>query len=595
MEQTIKSIGAHKRARGRHSATLRPPNRPTTLVRGRRVRASLAQRDRTPWRQSSSREDHAPDVKTLELLPNARRRVYWDLPTPVLYQKALQNQEGVLSHLGPLVVHTGQYTGRLPKDKFLVREPSSEPRIWWGKINRPIDEPKFEALRRRLCAHLQERELFVQNCYAGADERYRISVRVVTEQAWHALFARNMFMRELELDSERLSRFVPNFRILHAPRFHAVPERDGTHSEAFVALHLGRKLILIGGTAYAGEIKKSVFTVMNYLLPQAGVMPMHCSANYGKDTNDVAIFFGLSGTGKTTLSADPTRTLIGDDEHGWSNAGVFNFEGGCYAKIIRLSREREPEIFETTRRFGTILENVTVDPRTHHVNLDDASRTENTRASYPITHLPNVAASGKGGHPRNIIMLTCDAFGVLPPVARLTREQAMYHFLAGYTAKVAGTEAGITEPQATFSACFGAPFMPLPPLTYAQMFGEKIARHRPDVWLVNTGWSGGPHGEGLRLRLAHTRAIIQAILTGRLRLIETKPHAVFGVSVPLGCPEVPAEILDPRETWKDKAAYDRSAMRLASMFEVNFNENAPQAPLEVKAAGPVLRGQGRSF
>ncbi len=508
----------------------------------------------------------------------------------MLYQKALQKQEGVLGHLGPLVVQTGRYTGRLPKDKFLVREPSSEPRIWWGKVNRPMEEAQFEALRRRLCAHLRERELFVQNCYAGADERYRIPVRVVTEQAWHALFARNMFVREL--DPERLSHFVPDFRILHAPGFHAVPERDGTHSEAFVVVHLGRKVVLIGGTAYAGEIKKSIFTVMNYLLPQAGVMPMHCSANHGKDTDDVAIFFGLSGTGKTTLSADPARTLIGDDEHGWSDAGVFNFEGGCYAKIIRLSREGEPEIFETTRRFGTILENVVVEPRTHRVNLDDASLTENTRASYPITHLPNVALSGKGGHPRNIIMLTCDAFGVLPPVARLTREQGMYHFLAGYTAKVAGTEAGIIEPQATFSACFGAPFMPLAPLTYAQMLGEKIARHQPDVWLVNTGWSGGPHGEGARLRLAHTRAIIQSILTGRLRGIETKPHAVFGVGVPVGCPEVPAEILDPRQTWKDKAAYDRAATRLASMFEANINENAPQAPLAVKAAGPVPECKG---
>jgi phosphoenolpyruvate carboxykinase (ATP) len=365
-----------------------------------------------------------------------------------------------------------------------------------------------------------------------------------------------------------------------------VPEIDGTNSAAFVVLHFGKKLILIGGTSYAGEMKKSIFTVMNYLLPQRQVMAMHCSANYGKDEDDVAIFFGLSGTGKTTLSADPERTLIGDDEHGWSDTGVFNFEGGCYAKVIRLSREGEPEIYEVTRKFGTILENVAMDVNTRHVNLDDSSLTENTRAAYPITHIPNLTRSGQGGHPKNIIMLTCDAFGVLPPLARLTPEQAMYHFLAGYTAKVAGTEAGVTEPQATFSACFGAPFMALPPLTYAELLGEKIARHSVDVWLVNTGWSGGPYGQGQRIKLGHTRAIIRAILSGASKDIQTRPDPVFGVNVPVACPGVPVEILHPRETWKDPLAYDRTARNLAGMFKRNFEANAPEASAKIKAAGP---------
>jgi phosphoenolpyruvate carboxykinase (ATP) len=399
-----------------------------------------------------------------------------------------------------------------------------------------------------------------------------------------------MFIREL--DPERLARHVPQFTVISAPNFHAVPEIDGTNSAAFVVLHFGRKLVLIGGTAYAGEMKKSIFTIMNYLLPQRNVMAMHCSANYGKDENDAAIFFGLSGTGKTTLSADPDRTLIGDDEHGWSDEGVFNFEGGCYAKVIRLSREGEPEIYEVTRRFGTILENVTLDVNTRRVDLDDDSLTENTRAAYPITHIPNLTRTGQGGHPRNIIMLTCDAFGVLPPVARMSHAQAMYHFLAGYTAKVAGTEAGVTEPQATFSACFGAPFMALPPLTYSQLLGEKILRHNVDVWLVNTGWSGGAYSQGQRIPLAHTRAIIRAILNGSLKGIETRPDPVFRVNVPVACPGVPHEILNPRQTWSDAAAYDRAAGKLAGMFERNFTENALDIPAELEAAGPCARSGG---
>ena len=511
-------------------------------------------------------------------------RVSWDLPTAALYEESIRRYEAAVSHLGPLVIRTGQYTGRLPKDKFFVREPSSESKICWGKINQPMAADKFETLKARLCAYLQGKDIFIENCYAGADEHYRVPIRIISERATAALFARTMFIRELDLD--KLGHHVPEFTVLHAPDFHADPATDGTHSEAFVLLHFGKKLILIGGTAYAGEIKKSIFTVMNYLLPQQGVMAMHCSANYGSDENDVAIFFGLSGTGKTTLSADPDRTLIGDDEHGWSDSGTFNFEGGCYAKVIKLSREGEPEIYETTRRFGTILENVTMDMRTRHVNLDDASLTENTRAAYPITHIPNMTRTGKGGHPKHILMLTCDAFGVLPPLARLTPAQAMYHFLAGYTAKVAGTEAGIKEPQATFSPCFGAPFMALPPTVYAKFLGDKIAQHKVDVWLVNTGWSGGAYGQGERIKLAYTRAMVKAVLSGALKDVPTQADPIFGMAVPLSCPGVPGEMLNPRNTWKDKAAYDSKARELAAMFEKNFAENASDASPEIKAAGP---------
>jgi phosphoenolpyruvate carboxykinase (ATP) len=510
--------------------------------------------------------------------------VYWDLPAPALYEEAIRRHEGLLSHLGPLVVRTGQYTGRLPHDKFFVREPTSQDKIGWGKVNREIAPEKFASIKERLCAYLQGKDLFIQNCYAGADERYRLPIRIISEHAWPALFARNMFIREL--DAAKLAAHVPEFTVIHAPHFHAEPAVDGTHSDAFILLHLGQKLILIGGTAYAGEIKKSIFTVMNYLMPQRNVMAMHSSANYGKDENDVVVFFGLSGTGKTTLSADPDRTLIGDDEHGWSDDGVFNFEGGCYAKLIRLSPEGEPEIYATTRQFGTVLENVTIDARTRHVNLDDASLTENTRGAYPITQIPNMAPSGKGGHPKNIIMLTCDAFGVLPPLARLTPEQAMYYFISGYTAKVAGTEAGVTEPEATFSACFGAPFMSLPTLTYARLLGERIAKHKVDVWLLNTGWSGGPYGTGHRIQLAATRAMVKAVLSGAMKDASMTNDPIFGIGVPASCPGVPSEILVPRKTWKDPAAYDKKARELAGMFERNFKENASDAPIEVKNAGP---------
>jgi len=511
-------------------------------------------------------------------------QVYWDLSTSALYEQAIRRYEATLSHLGPLVIRTGEYTGRLPKDKFFVREPSSESKICWGKINRALEADKFDGLKSRLCAYLQGKDIFIENCYAGADKHYRIPIRIISERASAALFARTMFIRELDVD--KLAEHVPEFTVLHAPNFHADPAIDGTHSEAFVLLHFGKKLILIGGTAYAGEIKKSIFTVMNYLLPQQGVMPMHCSANYGSDENDVAIFFGLSGTGKTTLSADPDRTLIGDDEHGWSDRGTFNFEGGCYAKVIKLSRRGEPEIYETTRRFGTLLENVAMDMRTRRVDLDDASLTENTRAAYPITHIPNMTRTGKAGHPKRILMLTCDAFGVLPPVARLTPAQAMYHFLAGYTAKVAGTEAGIKEPQATFSPCFGAPFMALAPTVYAKLLGDKIAQHKVEVWLINTGWSGGSYGQGQRIILGFTRAMVKAVLSGALKDVATQPDPIFGMAIPLSCPGVPDEMLNPRNTWKDKAAYDSKARELAAMFEKNFAENASDAPPEIKQAGP---------
>jgi len=512
--------------------------------------------------------------------------VHWNLSTAALYEEIVHRHEGWISSQGPVVIKTSPYTGRLPKDKFIVHEPSSSAKVWWGKVNQPFPPARFEALKNRVAAYLQGKTVFAQDCYAGADERFRIPVRVVSERASAALFAHTMFIREN--DPAKLAALMPEFTVLHAPGFHADPETDGTHSDAFILLNFGERLILIGGTAYCGEIKKSIFTVMNYLLPQRGIMAMHCSANYGRDEKDLAIFFGLSGTGKTTLSADPSRTLIGDDEHGWSDEGVFNFEGGCYAKVIRLSPEGEPDIYRTTRMFGTLLENVVLDPVTREIDLNDESITENTRASYPISHIPNMTPLGRGGHPKHILMLTCDAFGVLPPVARLSPAQAMYHFLSGYTAKVAGTEAGIKEPQAAFSPCFGAPFMALPPSTYAGLLGEKIRRHEVDVWMVNTGWSGGPYGEGKRMNLGLTRAIVKAVLEGKLSKAALRKDAVFGVGIPAACPEVPAAVLDPKATWKSPEQYEAKARMLAKMFQTNFQENAPDAAPEIRAAGPAV-------
>jgi phosphoenolpyruvate carboxykinase (ATP) len=508
--------------------------------------------------------------------------VYWNLPTPLLCEEAIRRREGRLAHLGPLVVRTGHHTGRSPNDKFIVHEAISQDKVWWGKVNQPLQPIQFEALHRRMLAYLQGRDLFVQDGYAGADQHYRIKVRVITEHAWHSLFVHNMFIHSTH---EERDAFTPDFTIIQAPDFHAIPELDGTRSEVFIVVSFEKKLVLIGGTQYAGEMKKSIFSVLNYLLPLQGVLSMHCSANKS-ESGDVALFFGLSGTGKTTLSADPNRILIGDDEHGWSDHGVFNFEGGCYAKIINLSASAEPEIYATTRRFGTVLENVGFDSDSGRLDLNDKSLTENTRAAYPIDYIPNADPNGTGGHPRNIIFLTADAFGVLPPVARLTAEQAMYHFLSGYTARVAGTEKGVTEPQATFSTCFGAPFMTLSPTVYANLLGEKIAAHQSNVWLVNTGWSGGPYGVGQRMKIHDTRAMITAILSGELAGVPTVEHPIFGLTVPTGCPDVDSAVLDPRNTWADKAAYDQQARKLAKMFADNFAQFQAQVPNPVFASGP---------
>ncbi|GAB4559914.1 MAG: phosphoenolpyruvate carboxykinase (ATP) [Anaerolineae bacterium] len=510
-------------------------------------------------------------------------QVYWNLATPALYEEAIRRREGVIAHLGPLVVRTGHHTGRSPNDKFIVKESSSEDHIWWGKVNRPFDEARFDALYHRLLAYLQGKDLFVQDCFVGAHPKYRLPIRVITETAWHSLFARNMF---LIAKPEELENFAPAFTVINVSRFHAVPELDGTNSEVFILVNFGKRLILIGGTSYAGEIKKSIFTIMNYLLPSQNVLSMHCSANVGPD-GDVALFFGLSGTGKTTLSADPERALIGDDEHGWNDDGVFNFEGGCYAKVIRLSPTAEPEIYQTTRRFGTILENVAIDIRTRRLDLDDDSLTENTRAAYPVNYLPKVIEEGVAGHPNNIIFLTADAFGVMPPIARLTTEQAMYHFLSGYTAKVAGTEKGITDPVATFSTCFGAPFMALHPRVYANLLGEKINRHNVKVWLVNTGWTGGPFGVGHRMEIAYTRAMVRAALSGALDDVPTVQDPIFGLHVPVTCPGVPESVLRVRETWASPEAYDQQAVKLAAMFHKNFTQFAGEVGREIVEAGPL--------
>ncbi|MGE5244322.1 MAG: phosphoenolpyruvate carboxykinase [Betaproteobacteria bacterium] len=512
-------------------------------------------------------------------------RIKWNLSTPTLYEEAVQRQEGVLAADGPLVCRTGQHTGRSPNDKFLVREPSSEAHIAWGKVNRPLDQASFDALHRDVVASLENKQLYVQDCWAGADPAYRLPIRVINELAWHNLFARNLFI--VDPDPAAAAAHVPEFTILSAPSFLADPARHGTNSSTVIALNFARKLVLIAGTSYAGEMKKSIFSVLNYLLPLRGVLSMHCSANIGP-AGDVALFFGLSGTGKTTLSSDPDRMLIGDDEHGWSDRGVFNFEGGCYAKTIRLSSDAEPQIYATTRRFGTVLENVVVDPETRQLDLDDDRYTENTRAAYPISFIENAVPSGQGGHPRNVVMLTADAFGVLPPISRLTPEGAMYHFLSGYTAKVAGTERGVTEPKATFSTCFGAPFLPLPPGRYATMLGEKIAAHGARVWLVNTGWTGGPYGTGKRMKIAYTRAMIRAALSGALDDVEYRRHPAFNLDMPAACPGVPSEVLSPRLTWTDPAAYDVQAGRLARMFADNFKAFEGEVSAGVRAAGPKV-------
>ena len=508
------------------------------------------------------------------------RAVYWNLPAPQLYEESLRRGEGVLAEGGALVVLTGEHTGRSANDKYFVREAESEGSIWWSGANVSIEQENYAALKSRILAHFDGGDVFVQDCWAGASSEYRLGIRVIGESAWHSLFARNMF---IEPTDEELDTFDPEFTVIHAPTFHADTTQDGTRSGTFIVVSFADRTVIIGGTSYAGEVKKAIFTVLNYLLPARDVLPMHCSVNVGP-AGDAAIFFGLSGTGKTTLSADPNRQLVGDDEHGWSDAGLFNFEGGCYAKVIRLSAEAEPEIYATTGRFGTILENVVYDEEARRLDLDDPRHTENTRASYPIDFIPNIVDSGVAGHPANIVMLTADAFGVLPPISRLTPEQAMYHFISGYTAKVAGTEKGLgNEPQATFSTCFGAPFMPRHPSTYARLLGERILNFGSRCWLVNTGWSGGAFGIGERMPIQHTRALLNAALDGTLDSANYAPDPFFGLEVPQFCPGVPGEILNPRNTWADHDAYDVAAADLLARFSRNFEQFEEYVDDDVRA------------
>jgi phosphoenolpyruvate carboxykinase (ATP) len=507
--------------------------------------------------------------------------VFWNLNPVELVEHAVRRGEGSLVDGGPFNAVTTPHTGRSPNDRFVVREPGSENDIDWGKVNIPFEADNYDRLREDVMGHLEGQDLFVRDMWAGADPRYRLGVRVITPNAWHNLFAYNMFRRPARAELEA---FEPGFTILHAPEYQADPERHGTRTSTFILIHFGRKEVLIGGTRYAGEIKKSVFGLLNYLYPRQGVLSMHCSANVGPE-GDTALFFGLSGTGKTTLSADPERALIGDDEHGWSDDGIFNFEGGCYAKAIKLSPQGEPEIYATTRMFGTVLENCVLDEE-RRVDFDDQSITENTRVSYPLHYIPNHVPEARAGHPRNVIFLTADAYGVLPPIARLTPEQAMFYFLSGYTAKVAGTERGVKEPQPTFSACFGAVFIPLHPGVYAEMLGEKLQQHGVRVWLVNTGWTGGPYGEGSRMKLAHTRAMVRAALSGRLDDVETTTAPFFDLQVPTSVPGVPSEVLNPRGTWADPAAYDAQARKLAGLFAENFERFADRVSESVRNAGP---------
>jgi phosphoenolpyruvate carboxykinase (ATP) len=512
------------------------------------------------------------------------RKVYWNLSTPALYEEALFRREGRMTNLGPICVETGKHTARAANEKLVVREAETEDKIWWGQYNRPIGPDRFSTLLGRLQGFLQERDVFVQDCYGGADPKYRLPVRIITEYAWHSHFARNMLIPLETLDE--MKRHVPEFTIICAPSFKGVPSMDSTASGTFIILNFEQKIGIIGGSEYGGEIKKSIFTVLNYLLPLQGIMTMHCSANVSKE-GDSALFFGLSGTGKTTLSADPHRRLIGDDEHGWSDDGVFNFEGGCYAKVIALSATAEPEIYACTRKFGTILENVIFDPVSRHLDLDDNTLTENTRASYPLDYIDNSVPEKMAGHPKNVIMLTCDASGVLPPISRLTPDQALYHFISGYTAKVSGTEIDLgLEPEITFSACFGAPFMVHHPYYYADMLRRKIIRHEAECWLVNTGWTGGPFGVGKRISIKYTRALLDAALSGKLLDVDYRTDPVFGFSVPMSCPEVPDSVLEPSNTWGDKAAYDKKYDQLAALYIENFKKFSAGCPPEVVASGP---------
>jgi phosphoenolpyruvate carboxykinase (ATP) len=512
------------------------------------------------------------------------RRVYWNLPTPALYEESVFRSEGRLTHLGPLLVSTGKHTARAAADKFVVREQTTEERVWWGQYNRPFTGENFSGLLTRLQGYLQGRDVFVQDCYAGADPEFSLPIRIVTQKAWHSLFARCMFLKIRNQDA--LKKHVPEFTVIAVPGFLASPLVDGTRTETFIVLNFRERLAVIGGTAYAGEIKKTIFTVLNFLLPLDGVLSMHCSANVGPE-GDVAIFFGLSGTGKTTLSADPKRRLIGDDEHGWSDNGVFNFEDGCYAKVIRLSPEAEPQIYACTRRFGTILENVSFDPVSRHLDLDDYRVTENTRAAYPLEYIENYLPQKRAGHPKNVIFLTCDASGVMPPIARLSPDQAIYHFISGYTSKIAGTEIGLgIEPEITFSTCFGGPFMVHHPYAYAELLKRKVLKHGATVWLVNTGWTGGPFGVGKRISIHHTRDLLNAALSGKLAPVEYKKDPVFGFDVPTSCEGVPSDILDPASTWPSRDEYFKKYDALAARFIENFKLMMAECPEHILEAGP---------
>ena len=513
-------------------------------------------------------------------------QVYWNLSTEALYEEIIFRNEARITQQGPIVAKTGQHTGRSASDKVIVREATSENNIWWGQYNRPFAPDKFEDLFNRVQGFFQQRDVFVQDCYVGADPEYRMPIRIIAEYAWHALFARNMFL--LPKTNEEYRRHIPEFTVIAAPSFKGIPQIDATATNTFIALNFDQRLCIVGNSAYAGEIKKSIFTVLNYLLPLQGVMPMHCSANQGKD-GDAAIFFGLSGTGKTTLSADPNRGLIGDDEHGWSDNGVFNFEGGCYAKVIQLSPTAEPQIYATTRRFGTILENVVFDPVTRMIDLDDESITENTRGSYPLEYIDNALSEKRGGHPKNVVLLTCDASGVMPPIAKLTPEQAMYQFISGYTSKLAGTEVGLgKEPEITFSTCFGGPFMVHHPSVYADLLRRKIERYGATCWLVNTGWVGGPYGIGKRISIQHTRALLNAALSGKLLNVEYCLDPVFGFLVPKTCEGVPDSVLDPASSWHNKEVYVQKYRQLASRFIDNFKKFVDECPPEIVNAGPHL-------
>ena len=515
------------------------------------------------------------------------RKAYWNLPTEALYEESIFRGEASISHKGPLIVNTGKHTARAAGDKFVVREATTEANIWWGQYNRPFDVDKFDALFARMQGYLQGRDIFVQDCYGGADPDYRLPIRIITEYAWHSLFARNMFIKPQT--SEEYRRHVPEFTIICAPGFKASPQIDQTPSETFIVLNFAKKMAIIGNTAYGGEIKKTIFSLLNYLLPLNNeIMTMHCSANVGKQ-GDVALFFGLSGTGKTTLSADPNRGLIGDDEHGWSDNGIFNFEDGCYAKMIELSPTAEPQIYACTRHFGTILENVIWDPVSRAIDLDDPSLTENTRASYPLDFIENAIAEKRGGHPKNVIFLTCDASGVMPPIAKLNVEQAMYHFISGYTSKIAGTEIGLREePEITFSACFGGPFMVHPPAFYAELLRRKIERYQVKCWLVNTGWVGGPYGTGKRISIRHTRNLLNAVLNDSLTSVEYYIDPVFGFEVPKTCPDVPEDVLYPARSWHKEEEYWKKYKQLASRFISNMKKFEEDTSKAVIAAGPKV-------